>query len=89
MFKRKYKYLSSNRIIDALYKFFLYSAIIHISIIFLKAIINRDISLINYFKIVEFDYFFSILSSGLLAHLLSFISGVMVFLFIYFRFTNK
>ncbi len=69
--------------------FILFSAITHLFFLFIYSIFKKDISLINFFDIVDLDLFFPEISKGTLSQILSFITIIVVFFVIHIFFSYK
>jgi len=74
----------ANRFMATLWRFILFSAIIHILVLFWLLITSGDFSYFNYFKILQLDLFFPQLVSSPLSQLASIAAMVIVYLFLFF-----
>ena len=64
--------ITKNKYLNALFLLMLFSASLHMVILFVLALVNQDLSLINYFNILNVNYFFQGTFNGILSNLLSF-----------------
>ena len=81
------KKITCNRYLDALLKLILFSALVHIFILVIHAVREKDVSILNYFNILDMDFFFPGIADGVLSNVLS--VGVMVVIFgLFFWFTR-
>jgi len=81
--------ISKNRYLDAFLKLVLATAIAHMLILFIAAIINADITYLNYFNILDVDLFFPGAEAGMLSHVLSVAAMVVIYSIIYLYFTSR
>ncbi|MBN3041104.1 MAG: hypothetical protein JW867_08240 [Candidatus Omnitrophica bacterium] len=80
--------ISKNRLLDALFKLMLFSAIVHMFIVFLVALVRRDLSHLNYFKIIGVDIFIPYVEQGLPSQFASVSVAAMLYGIIFFFFTK-
>ena len=80
--------ISKNRCIDALLKFILFSAFVHIFLIIVFFVTNLDITLLNYFNILDIDLFFPNIASGFLSQILSILVMIFIYILIFLFFTK-
>jgi len=76
------------RYFEALKKLILFSAFSHIFILIIFFIIKRDITVFNYFSILELNLFFPFIGHGLFSQIISFfivLSIYLIFCFVPFR----
>ena len=73
------------RIINAAKNLILFSAVVHIFILFSFAVLKRDITYLNYFNVLDLDFFFSGIEKGAASQILSILVMIIIFLFFYFR----
>ena len=79
------KKITCNRYLDTLLKLILLSALVHIVILVIHAVRERDFSVMNYFNILDLDFFFSGIAKGVLSNVLSVVVMVVIFgLFFWF-----
>ena len=84
--------LFNNRILDAFAKLLFISAAIHMSlygVIYLMGKSEKGLLLFNYFDIIDLDLFFPELINGFGMFIISQIVTLIIFLIIYFKFTQK
>lgn len=81
--------ISKNRYLDALLKFILLTAVIHVFLLFIASIINADIIHLNYFNILDVDLFFPGVEIGLLSQILSVVAIIIIYVTIYIYFTKN
>lgn len=77
-----------NKYIEALIKFILFSAILHIILLVIYSIFKGKLIYLNYFKVLDLDLFFPGITNGLASQAFSFLILVLVYSVIYFRFTK-
>ena len=73
-----------NRYLDSLLKLMLFSASVHILILIYHSISSRDITAMNYFNILDLDFFFDDIAKGTLNNIISVATMVVIYLMIYF-----
>jgi len=67
------------RYLDALLKLILFSALVHIVILVIHAVRERDFSVMNYFNILDLDFFFPGIEEGVLSNVLSVVVMVVIY----------
>jgi len=78
-----------NRYLEALIKLILFSAIFHLVLLFIYALINLNISYLNYFSIIDIDLFLPSITEGPFSLIFSLITALALYLIILFKFTRK
>jgi len=73
----------SSKPVQALKYLILFSATTHLLILALFAIINSDYVLLNYFNILDLDFFFPSIIEGVTSQLLSVATMAALYLFFY------
>ena len=81
--------ISKNRFLDALLKLFLISAIVHIIILFIISVKERNIVYLNYFDLMEITYFFKGIEQGFLSQIASIIVMIIIYIILYIFFTKR
>jgi len=81
--------MNKKRLFQALKSLILFSAIFHLSILTFLTITKLDLIYLNYFNILDLDVFFPEISKGAVSQLLSLLLALIVYTFIYFKFTKK
>jgi len=79
----------SSRPVRALKYLILFSAVTHLLILGLFAVLKGDYVLINYFNILDLDFFFPSIIEGASSQFLSVFTMVGLYAAIYFLFTGK
>lgn len=80
--------IAKNRYLDALLKLILLSAIVHLVLLAILVFINKDITILNYFNVIDLDLFFPNIAHGILSQVLSAAAMAVLYL-ILFRFCTK
>lgn len=70
----------------AIGKLFMYSAFFHVGVLSIQAIDQQTLEPLNYFNILDFDYFFPGLEYGAMNH---FLSAVLAGLILYYLYTKE
>jgi len=78
-----------NRYLEALIKLILISAIFHLVLLFVYSLIKLDFSYLNYFRVVDISLIFPSITEGPFSLVFSFITILIVYLIILFKFTSK
>jgi hypothetical protein len=73
----------------ALGKLFMYSAFFHMGMLSLQALEARSLEPINYFNVLDFDYFFPDIIYGGMNHLLSAVLAALILYYLYTREVTK
>lgn len=81
--------MKKNKILEAASKLIIISAIIHLLILTIYAIINLDITYLNYFNIIDLNLFFPDIIQGFLSQTLSLIIVILLFFLIYKFYTKN
>ena len=81
--------LRKNRILQAFFKLMLISAGLHITILLIHFFFTGDISLFNFFRIIELDLFFPHLMAGSLGDYFSSFAVGAIYLFSFFYLTES
>jgi len=71
-----------NKYINTLFLLMLFSAIVHMVILFFKAIKSLDIYVLNYFNILDIDLFYPNIFNSLLGNVFSLIFMVAIYFII-------
>ena len=74
----------NNRFLDALLKLMLFSATIHICILIYHSITSHDITVMNYFNILDLDFFMSDIAKGTVNNILSAVTMLIIYIVIFF-----
>lgn len=83
------KTISNNRYLDALLKLLLGAAIVHIVILITAVILFHDLLIVNIVNVLGFDWFFPQFGSTGINNYLSVFIWIIIYLVIFFFFTNK
>lgn len=83
------KNISDNPFLDALFKTMLLSASIHMLILFFFAAKAHQYELLNYFNILDLDFFFPNIAKGYVSMLLATLTVVVVYLYFFVRRNKK
>jgi len=71
-----------NKYINALFLLMLFSAIVHMIILFFKAIKSLDIYVLNYFNILDIDLFYPNIFNSFLGNVFSLIFMIVIYFII-------
>ncbi len=81
--------ITKNKFIDALLNVILVAGILHLTLLITICIIRRDITYLNFFRIIEIDAFFPYITQGPLSQITSLaIIAALYFLMLFF-YTKK
>jgi len=72
-----------NKFLRAIIGFILFTAVLHLVFLFAYTLFKLNVSLINYFDIIDLDLYFPSIIKGILSQVLSIITAITVFLVIY------
>ena len=75
--------------INALIKFILFSATLHILLLLIFFVFKRDLTLINYFNIIGLNLFFPEVGQGLASQIFSLLTMVVIYGLIFFVSSRK
>lgn len=78
-----------NRYFEALIKLILFSAIFHLVLLFIYSLIKLNFSYLNYFRIIDVSLIFPSITEGPFSLVFSFITALVIYLIILFKFTRK
>lgn len=78
-----------NRYLDALFKLILLSAIAHLIVLAVQSLRAGDISILNYFNILDVDLFLPSIAQGLRSQIASVLVMAGLYLGIYYFFTKQ
>lgn len=81
--------LSKNRFLDSFLKFLLVSAVIHFIILMIITLKEMNIIYLNYFKILNINFFFKEIEQGILSQVISTIIVIIIYVVIFVFFTRK
>ena len=81
--------IRKNRYIDALKKFVVFTAIIHIYLLIVYSIMKSDIMHLSYFNIIGLNLFLPDIMNGVFSQIVSIIIIVTIYFIIYFYFVKK
>lgn len=81
--------MNKTRLINALEKLILVSAVFHLILLSIYSIINLDFMVLNYFNLIDLDLFFPEILNGFMSNFYSILTIFIIFLIIYFKFTRK
>jgi dolichyl-phosphate-mannose--protein O-mannosyl transferase len=81
--------ITGNRFIDALLKMLLLAAVIHTVILVIRAIQEKTMVHLNFFRILSLDSFFPVLTRHLVFDILSIVIMATSYVVIFFYFTRK
>lgn len=80
--------INKHRLIDALKKLILFTAIIHLILLVFYSIIKYKIIYLNYFNILDLDLLFPKIINGFLSQIFSILIILIIYLIIFFKFTK-
>lgn len=80
---------NKSRVKEAVKKLIQFSAITHLSILFISAILESNIVVLNYFNILDIDFLFPGIIEGTASQVIALLTGFLIFVIIYAFFTNK
>lgn len=80
--------ISKNRYFDALLKLFILSAVLHIAILFVYAVVSGDVRQLNYLGILDFTLFFPAIIEGFFSNIAAFVLLVFTYISIFIFFTQ-
>ena len=78
-----------NRYLDALLKFILLTAIMHVVLLIIFSIVTLNVVPLNYFNILDLDSFFPNVIEGTLSQVLSVVVMVALYLAIFSFYTKR
>ena len=81
--------ISKNRYVDALWKFLLVSAFLHLVFIIAFFLVGRDIIAFNYFHIIGAYLIFPGIIKGFLSQILSLVFVIVLYISIFLFYTDK
>ena len=73
-----------NRYVQALMGLILFSAIIHMFLLAVYAVIDADVTYLNYFNIIDLDLIFPNIGMGGFSQIFSLLTAVVIYAGIYF-----
>jgi hypothetical protein len=78
-----------NRFVDVLLNVILVMAILHIILLIALCLAKRDISYLNFFRILEIDAFFPYITQGPLSQIASLAIMAVLYLLMFFLYARK
>ena len=78
-----------NRYFDALLKLMLFSAIVHVGLLIVYSIFSKDLFILNYFNILDFDLVYSRIATGVTNFIISGVVVIVIYIIILRFFTKK
>jgi len=81
--------MTNNRFLDALLKLILVSAIVHLGVLGFQFFRTGDVSIINYFNILDLDFIFPDIASGSASQIASVLVVAGLYLALLLFFTKK
>jgi hypothetical protein len=77
--------ISKKRLLNALKNLVLFSAVLHMFILAVYAIATNDIGVLNYFNILDLEFFWPPIIEGRISLLASLAAAVLITVFFYYR----
>ena len=68
-----------NKYLNALFLLMLFSAIVHMVILFIFAILSKNVNILNYFNILNLNYFMPDFFNNLLGNITSFLFVILLY----------
>jgi len=68
-----------NKYLNALFLLMLFSAIVHMVILFIFAIVSKNVNILNYFNILNLNYFMPDFFNNLLGNITSFLFVILLY----------